>query len=162
MPKTKRKSTPAGRKKTGTASPRIHISNLHKRGRISPTKLSALAGRILQTEKKTGEMDIILADDKLLKSLNNRFAGKRKTTDVLSFPFTERLKDDSGRNYWGEIYISLNQAQRQAGSYGISLQAEVAKLVCHGTLHLLGYDHKRIKDASKMQAKERKYLNENQ
>jgi len=162
MPKTKRKGAPTGKIKSGMASPRIYISNLHKRGRIRPRKLSRLAGRILRSEKKIGEMDIILADDRLLKSLNTRFAGKRKTTDVLSFPLSERLKENSGRNYWGEIYISLNQAKRQAKTYGISLQVEVLKLVCHGTLHLLGYDHIKTKDASKMQAKERKYLNENQ
>lgn len=111
----------------------------------------------MKAERKAGKVDVILAGDKLLRELNRKFAGKDKTTDVLSFP----LEDGPGEksNYLGEIYISPEQAQRQAKEYKVTLQQEVLGLVTHGALHLLGYDHKKPSQAKIMRKKEEKYLN---
>jgi rRNA maturation RNase YbeY len=62
--------------------------------------------------------------------------------------------------YLGEIYISLEQARRQAREYKVTLKEELLRLATHGTLHLLGYDHKKKNQAKIMKAKEEKYLYE--
>ena len=59
----------------------------------------------------------------------------------------------------GDIYVSLDQAIRQAQEYGISLKEEASRLVIHGLLHLLGYDHKNKRQAKTMTKKEEAYLN---
>jgi probable rRNA maturation factor len=78
---------------------------------------------------------------------------------VLSFGMNEG--ENMGMDYpsLGDIYVSLDQAKRQAAEYGISLKEETSRLVIHGLLHLLGYDHKDKKQAEKMREKEEAYLN---
>jgi probable rRNA maturation factor len=79
----------------------------------------------------------VLADDKLLSTLNERFKGKRGPTDVLSFPFDEE-------DFLGEIYISLDRAKTQALRYSETEDDEITRLVLHGLLHLLGYNHRQM------------------
>jgi probable rRNA maturation factor len=59
----------------------------------------------------------------------------------------------------GDIYVSLDQAKRQAQEYGISLKEEASRLVIHGLLHLLRYDHKNKRQTEIMKEKEEAYLN---
>ncbi len=113
----------------------------------------------MKAEKRKGQVEIILAGDGLLRRLNKEFAGKNKTTDVLSFRFNESVSPEKGLNYIGEIYISLEQAKRQAEEYGVNLQEELRRLVTHGTLHLLGYDHQKKDETKLMRKKEEEYLN---
>lgn len=112
----------------------------------------------MKAEKRPGQVDLILAGDDLLKKLNRKFTGKHKATDVLSFPLQDSLPTDESMNYLGEIYISLDQAKRQAREFRFSLQEEVQRLVTHGTLHLLGYGHKKKTAARIMRRKEEEYL----
>lgn len=96
--------------------------------------------RILKTP--ISEASIAFVDDASMKSLNTRFRGKRKTTDVLTFPADDSYADPSspGRPL-GDIVISIEQARRQAIDEKHSLATEVRYLVLHGILHALGYDH---------------------
>ena len=71
-----------------------------------------------------------------MRSLNRRFRGKDKATDVLSFPAPEFVN-----GFAGDIAISLDEATRNAKEHGHSLNEEVRILVLHGLLHLAGYDH---------------------
>jgi len=137
----------------------ITLSHLKKKFKVNQRGLIRQVGKILRNEKKKGPVEVILAGDGLLRRLNKEFAGKNKTTDVLSFPFNESVSPEKGLNYIGEIYISLEQAQRQAKEYGITLAEELLRLVTHGTLHLLGYDHKKKDEAKLMRKKEEEYLN---
>jgi len=77
----------------------------------------------------------LLTDDRELRRLNREFLGRDYPTDVLSFPGGEQLL--------GEIAISVDRAREQAARYGHSLEEELAVLLLHGLLHLLGYDHER-------------------
>ncbi len=94
------------------------------------------------------EVSILLTDDRGIRGLNRRFRNIDRPTDVLSFPMEdERLL--------GDIAISVETAIRQAGDFKVSLEEEMARLVVHGLLHLLGYDHvKGGTQAAKMRAKE--------
>jgi probable rRNA maturation factor len=82
---------------------------------------------------------LLLADDHEVRGLNRRFRGKDRTTDVLSFPAEGDL--EPGRPHLGEIAISVPRASAQARRAGWPLRSELALLVTHGFLHLLGYDH---------------------
>ncbi len=76
-----------------------------------------------------------------MRRLNREFRGKDQTTDVLSFPAVSDL--EPGRPHLGEIAISLPRAGRQARRADWRLRDELALLVTHGYLHLLGYDHEK-------------------
>ena len=86
-----------------------------------------------------GEVSVLLASDRTLRTLNRNFRKKDKATDVLSFPVDDFHGDGTGQA--GDLAISLDTAQRQADEHGHSLQTEVKILMLHGLLHLAGYDH---------------------
>ncbi len=76
---------------------------------------------------------LVLTGDRLIRSLNRRFRGKDRATDVLSF-----MGHGAGS---GDVIISVETAERNARGLGRLLGAELERLVLHGYLHLLGYDH---------------------
>src|SRR5688500_12828832 len=84
------------------------------------------------------EVSIAFLDDRAMAALNARFRGKRKTTDVLTFPSGEIEGDGSPL---GDIAISIDQARRQAREGGHSLATEIRYLLLHGLLHASGHDH---------------------
>ncbi len=159
------KNTRAGTKKGGVSpapqskAQAVSLTNLKRNFRVNTRGLILQVKKILAGEKKRGEIEIVLAGDTLLRHLNKEFAGKDKTTDVLSFVWQESLFPEKRLNYLGEIYISLEQAQRQVKEHGVTLQEELRRLVTHGTLHLLDYDHKKKDEAKLMRKKEEEYLN---
>lgn len=73
----------------------------------------------------------------MLARLNERFKSKKGPTDVLSFPFEEE-------DFLGEVYVSLDKAVEQSQKYGAALNDEIKRLVVHGILHLLGYNHRQM------------------
>jgi probable rRNA maturation factor len=84
-------------------------------------------------------ISIILSKDKKIRELNKKHLKRDYPTDVLSFEMREELKD--GDFYLGDVIVNVEQAGRQAEEYGNSLQEEIAQLVEHGVLHLLGVHH---------------------
>lgn len=90
-------------------------------------------------EVGAGEVSVLLCDDEEIASLNQRFRGKAGPTDVLSFP--DRTEGPDGCLHLGDIAVSLETAARQARGVGWDLDREVKRLLAHGILHLLGYDH---------------------
>ena len=94
---------------------------------------------------------VALISDARMKELNGAFRGKDSTTDVLSFPFIADEFDPS-EEHLGDIAISVEQAQKQAGENGLDLETEIKQLILHGVLHLCGYDHET--DTGEMNARE--------
>ena len=84
-----------------------------------------------------GVVNVLVTSNAELKSLNRRFRGKDKPTDVLSFP----AEPDPRKQFAGEIAISAEIAAQNARPLGHSPAEEVKILVLHGVLHLRGYDH---------------------
>ena len=103
-------------------------------------------------------VDVIFVDDDFMKKINRKFTKRRKTTDVLSFGMKEGKNMGVDYPSLGDIYVSLDQAKRQAQEYRISFKEETSRLVIHGLLHLLGHDHKSKKEAKTMKEKEEAYL----
>ena len=102
-----------------------------------------------------GTVNLVITDDRNIRSLNRKFRKKDRATDVLSFNLEDADKDDT---VFGEIYISAETARRQAAEYATSLNDEYVRLVCHGLLHLFGFDHEKKNDEKIMRAREEKYL----
>lgn len=132
-----------------------------------------LAGSV--PEDAHGQISLALTDDETVRRLNREYRGVDRTTDVLSFSFEHWGHwegDDDGPQsgedtppVWplpedeppplGEIIISVPQAARQAESQGVPLRRELALLIVHGALHLLGHDHYDDGEREAMQALER-------
>ena len=101
-----------------------------------------------------------------MRILNSEYRGVDKTTDVLSFPQSADFSIHDSRftihDYvLGDIVISLPKANRQAMEYGTTLNEELKRLLIHGLLHLIGYDHEMGEHAErKMQKKTKIILNQ--
>ena len=96
-----------------------------------------------------GILSIVLVNDSEIQGLNARFLGKERPTDVIAFPL-----DNEGDEIWGEIYVSVDRAKEQAGDYDVTFTEELARLVIHGILHLLGYDDQKKSNRNEMMEKE--------
>ncbi|WP_036096996.1 rRNA maturation RNase YbeY [Leptospira weilii] len=120
-------------------------------------------------ENSPCELSLLLVDDFDMKEINLLRRGKDKTTDVLSFPLEfdfsplrnvlqgiKRFDSDSFPPIaLGEIVISVDTLERQAAEIGHSSKEEFYRLLVHGFLHLLGYDHERGEEEEKiMKSKE--------
>lgn len=81
-------------------------------------------------------LSIALLDDAGIAGINESYLSHTGPTDVISFPLAQ-----PGAPLVGDIYIGAEQARRQAAEYGVSETEELVRLVVHGTLHVLGWDH---------------------
>ena len=126
-------------------SPKAHI-------RKKLLKLNKL--KLLQ--KKSKNFTIFLTNNKMMKELNKKFRKKNKPTDVLSFPFNKKIKYKKNI-YLGDIAISYEIINKRSKKSNFSVEFD--KMLIHGYLHLLGYDHKKKKDFNKMKKLEDLILN---
>jgi probable rRNA maturation factor len=92
---------------------------------------------------------LLLSNNKNIKKLNKVFRKKNKSTDILSFPLDKKIKIKKN-TYLGDIIISYNYLDKPRSQDLKSFKEKVAKILIHGFLHLLGFDHKNNKDYSKM------------
>lgn len=95
------------------------------------------------------ELSINLVGGKRIKALNKKYRSKNKATDVLSFPLNGEVSARTtigGIIALGDIFICLPIAKRCASQKGRSLSSELALLTVHGFLHLLGYDHEKLRN----------------
>ena len=116
-------------------------------------KLNKL-NKISSFKKKKQEFSVLLTNNKKMKSLNFKFRKKNKPTDVLSFPFINVEKKSV---YIGDIAISFEVVNQRSKTSNFFL--ELDKMWIHGYFHLIGYDHRKIKDFKKMNKKENLVLN---
>ena len=92
---------------------------------------------------------LLLSNNRNIKKLNKIFRNKNKSTDILSFPLEKKTKI-SKNTYLGDIIISYNYLDKPRSQNLKSFKEKVTKIFIHGFLHLLGFDHKKNKDYSKM------------
>ena len=111
-------------------------------------KLKKLS-KIPNFNKKKQEFSVLLTNNKKMRNLNNKFRKKNIPTDVLSFP----LNDKGEKNiYIGDIAISYEIIKERAKKTNFFIEFD--KIWIHGYLHLIGYDHKNLRDFEKMSKKE--------
>ena len=92
---------------------------------------------------------LLLSNNKNVKKLNKYFRNKNKSTDILSFPINKKIKI-SKNTYLGDIIISYNYLDKPKSQDLKSFKKKVIKIFIHGFLHLLGFNHIKNKDYSKM------------
>lgn len=134
---------------------------------VDGAELRGLAEMVLSEEgyPPSTELTILLVEDEEMASYNRRFLEREGPTDVLAFP-VERLipglvpdLDERGPPLMaGDLVIAPAYVARQAGSLGVPFQDEMALMVTHGVLHLLGYDHEIDEEAELMERRERELL----
>ena len=105
--------------------------------------------------KKKVSLTILLSNNKNIKKLNKKFRNKNKSTDVLSFP-SEKKIDLKKTPYIGDIVVSYEFMNKPKVLSALEFKSKVTKIFIHGFLHLLGYDHIKLKDFKKMLIEEEK------
>jgi|TARA_B110000914_G_C15345800_1_gene391431 probable rRNA maturation factor len=105
--------------------------------------------------KKKVKLTILLSNNKSIKKLNKKFRNKNKSTDVLSFP-SEKKFNIKKSPYIGDIVISYEFMNKPKILSNLEFKSKVTKVFIHSFLHLLGYDHIKLKDFKKMLVEEAK------
>ena len=100
-----------------------------------------------------GDVVILLTDDDTVRNLNDRFRGKDRPTNVLSFPAPE-----NARPHLGDIVLAHGVCAAEARAQGKPFADHLSHLVIHGILHLMGHDHEADDEAEAMEAQERTLL----
>jgi probable rRNA maturation factor len=121
--------------------------------------LRARARRVLrELDLARRELSVALVDDAEIARLNAAWRGKPRPTDVLAFSLAEGPHAEHRGALLGDVVIGIETAARQARARRRSLDDEVARLLVHGALHLVGHDHVRAREARRMRAEERRLL----
>ena len=105
--------------------------------------------------KKRIGLTVLLSNNKNIKKLNKKFRNKNKATDVLSFPSEKKLNINKSP-YIGDIVISYESINKPRTLSTTEFKNKVTKIFIHGFLHLLGYDHVKLKDFKSMLIEEEK------
>ena len=130
---------------------------------VSEEWLRLIAGRVLAAEGvPPAEVGLVITGDRAVRTLNRSYRGEDAPTDVLSFALAENQDDfvlpPDGVLRLGEVVVSGTTARRQAQEAGRPVDEELAHLVVHGLLHLLGYDHREVAEEREMRAREETLL----
>ena len=120
-------------------------------------------------------VNVVLTDNDSIHEINKEYRNVDAATDVLSFPMAEypapgdfsHIEDDpdnfdpdTGEMLLGDIMISMDKVYEQAEKYGHSVKREFAFLLCHSTLHLIGFDHIKEDERTEMEAMQKKIMEE--
>ncbi len=132
---------------------------------IDPQRWAALAASSLSSQGLTrGELNLLFVDESEMHRLNLDHLGRDRPTDVLSFPLDGGEDVETVEALIGDIVVCPKYAQRQApdhrgeSDHDGSLEDELALLVVHGVLHVLGWDHEDTVEAQQMSATEQALL----
>ncbi len=133
---------------------KISVISLEKKFGKFEKKIKTIASAALKNLKQDGvQAEIYLTGNQKMKFLNKKFRGKDKAADVLSFNEPKNfISPPSKFKRVGEIYLNMNNNSRQTAASN--------KLLIHGLLHLLNYDHKKKNDRIEMEKIERKLFNQ--
>jgi probable rRNA maturation factor len=147
----------------------VQLTNRQRRFHVNGPQLAARARACLEhLGLAAGELSVLLVNNRAIRSYNRDWRGVDAATDVISFPMLEGTPTQmrraleaapEGDRALGDVVISVEQAYRQADEAGVAPDAELALLMVHGILHLVGYDHEAGAAAARaMRAAEREAL----
>jgi probable rRNA maturation factor len=141
-------------------SSKVSVLNRQDRVPVDRRKIGAAARRILKTLGYEGyELNLVLADDREITRLNRQYFRRNRPTNVISFPMMDDSPVSLRSRILGDVVISAETAQRDAGEVGEKAEKEILFLMIHGILHLAGYDHEgSVAERRKMEAKEKEFF----
>ena len=120
-------------------SRRVDVTADGVRVPVARARVAALAERVLRAEGvRHAMLSIVFLSDREMAALNRRHLNHRGPTDVISFGFAPGAKNGP---VVGDVYIAPGVARRNARAHGRGVREETMRLVVHGVLHVLGYDH---------------------
>lgn len=130
---------------------------------VDERALVAMLERVLTEDglDDGASLAVVLSEDSLLHELNLRHRDVDAPTDVLSFPADEGEAfpvPEGEPRYLGDIVVSVESVARQAAEAGLTTAEELAHVILHGLLHLLGYDHEESAEEAVMKAREEAVL----
>lgn len=136
--------------------------SLNRASRTAPRWLDAAWSRraaraTAGLSPRAAVVNVIVTDDRAIRRLNRRYRGKDKATDVLSFSYLES-KEKSGDGVIGDVFVSHQTLARDARRLDVEPAHLALRIVVHGFLHVLGYDHETDADATRMERRERTLL----
>ncbi len=122
----------------------IHYRNDVRKSGVDRRAVVATAERLLEAIGERGSsLSLRFVTDETMRSINRTHRGKDAPTDVLSFPIDGLApqRDPAPERLLGDVVISIDTAREQAAAYDASLERELHRLLIHGLLHVVGYDH---------------------
>jgi len=126
---------------------------------MDPARIRKRIGKILRDlGYPEAELSLLFTDDEGITELNRRYLKRDKPTNVLAFPMTDAEQPELETSMLGDIVISLDAALRDAQTSGESLEGTVDRLLIHGLLHLLGYEHEGSRQEARRMEKETERL----
>ena len=143
----------------------IYIKNRQKSTSLNLKRLERdLFKALLHLSLQSSELSVVFVSSRRMKLINTIYRGIKKDTDVLSFPLMDRQPQPGqivkGPLILGDIVISVPKALAQAKEFKVSFYDELLRLLVHGILHLIGYDHEiNAYQKKKMEMKERELFN---
>lgn len=118
----------------------IQVLNKQRKFKISRASVALFCESVLKTfSSEFRELTVVFVNSAHMRSINQKYLNHDYATDVLSFSYEGILVE--GRRFLGEVVIAPEVAAVNASKYGGSPEREVRKLLVHGILHLLGYNH---------------------
>ena len=118
----------------------IQVLNRQRLYAISRTSVALLGEEALRALGRGGAVvSVVFVNPREMRSVNRKFLGRDYATDVLSFSYRGEMLE--GKRFLGEILVAPEVAAAHAARYGTTADREIRKLVVHGILHLLGYNH---------------------
>ena len=137
----------------------IKVRNLNRSYSLNEARIKIIVSKILRYIKRPEgtDLDFVFLDDKSMRVLNKKYKRRDRPTDVLSFKL-----DKEGPNkgeFLGEIFISLDTAQRNSRIFKTCFEEELSLYIIHGILHLFGYDDQSPGDRIRMSKREMQTLN---
>ena len=105
------------------------------------------------------ELSILIVDDPQIATLNKKYLSLNGPTNVIAFPMRTDQFSNINPELLGDVVISIETAEKEGKSIGISMEERFTQLLVHGILHLLGYDHEKSEqEADKMEKKSAEIL----
>lgn len=121
----------------------VAVDNRLPPGQVDEKDLAARLERVLRLLDQPPEsiLSVVLTDDAGIAVLNQRYLGRSGPTNVLAFAQAEGEGAELSRGLLGDVVVSYQTAMREAAENGLEYGEHLMRLLVHGLLHLLGYDH---------------------
>ncbi len=139
----------------------VEIQINARKPRVSAARVKKNTAALLKALGwKTAALSLLLVSDRRIRTLNKQYLRHDRPTDVIAFSQLEGkpLGPKDRKPFLGDIVISLETAARQAEAFGNTFDYELHFYICHGILHLMGWDDKKKSEANRMNLKQQKLL----